>query len=115
MDNKTRQMRQALGYDTDEAQVQEAPGRKIPGSLFGYSSLFLFVAGIIGMVVELSTDQNARLFMLFFSLSFFFAPALLIYPVIRMLLGDGKTGLAAFLSTLFGLYVQSSVKKKLDK
>lgn len=118
MDKKTRQMRKALGYDTDDGvttQVQEVPDPKIPGSVFGYSALVSFIVGIICIGVELSTDQDVRLFMLYFSLSFLLAPALLIYPLIRMLLGDGKTGLAAFLSGLFGLYVQSSIKKKLDK
>jgi hypothetical protein len=66
------------------------------------------------MGVELSND-NYKLLALYFSLSFLVAPAVLIYPVFRYILGDGKAELSAILSALFGYYVQSSVKKKMDK
>ena len=117
MDRKTRQMRKALGYDVkeDEMSLEEfTPGTKIPAWVFGYSALASFIVGIIGMGVELSYNEYKYL-LLYFSLSFFLAPALLIYPVIRYTLGEGKTGIAAILSALFGYYVQSSIKKKMDK
>ncbi len=117
MDRKTRQMRKALGYDVeeDETSLEELTHEnKIPAWVFGYSALTSFIVGIIGMGVELSNDEYKYL-LLYFSLSFFLAPALLIYPVLRYALGEGKTGIAAFLSALFGYYVQSSIKKKMDK
>ena len=117
MDRKTRQMRKALGYDVeeDETSLQElTPINKIPAWVFGYSALASFIIGIIGMGVELSNDEYKYL-LLYFSLSFFLAPALLIYPVFRYVLGEGRTGIAAILSALFGYYFQSSIKKKMDK
>ncbi len=117
MDRKTKQKRKALGYDAeeDESSTEEpANQNKIPAWVFGYSALASFIIGIIGIGIELSNDHLNNI-LLFFSLSFFLAPALLIYPVFRYVLGEGKTGIAAFLSALFGYYIQSEIKKKMDK
>lgn len=104
-------------YCADSALTkgQEVSGRKIPGSVFCYSAMVIFFVGIIGMWVELTTSQSQFLFGLYFSLSFLLSPALLAYPIIRWFLGDGHTGLAALLSGLFGWYIQSAIKKKLNK
>ena len=117
MDKKNRQMRKALGYDVDEddkSSEEITPDTKMPAWVFGYSALASFIMGIIGMGVELSNDEYKYL-LLYFSLSFFLAPALLIYPVFRYVLGEGKTEISAILSAIFGYYVQSSIKKKMDK
>ena len=106
-----------LDYDVkeDEIPLEElTPENRIPAWVFGYSALASFIIGIIGMGVELSNDELKYL-LFYFSLSFLLAPALLIYPVFRYALGEGKEGIAAFLSALFGFYVQSSIKKKMDK
>ena len=106
-----------LGYDVDEeeAYLEElTPENKIPAWVFGYSALTSFIIGIIGMGVELSNDEY-KVLLLYFSLSFFLAPALLIYPVFRYVLGEGRAGITAILSALFGYYFQSSIKKKMDK
>ncbi len=117
MDKKTSQMRKALGYDSDE-EVTNSQGQdmeqKIPSWVFGYSALASFIIGLIGMGVELSSEEQKYL-LLYFSISIFLAPSLLIYPFIRILLGEGKPFLAAITSALFGGYVQSSIKKKMDK
>lgn len=117
MDRKTRQMRKALGYDIEEDETSSAeltPETNIPAWVFGYSALASFIIGIIGMGVELSNDEDKYL-LLYFSLSSLLAPALLVYPVFRYVLGEGKTGISAILSALFGYYVHSSIKKKMDK
>jgi hypothetical protein len=117
MDRKTRQMRKTLGYDVEEDETSLAEStheNRMPAWVFVYSALASFIIGVIGMGVELSNDEFKYL-LLYFLLSFFLAPALLIYPVLRYALGEGKTGIAAFLSALFGYYVQSSIKKKMDK
>jgi len=110
-------MRKALGYDVDEdglSSEELTPDNKMPAWVFGYSALALFVIGIIGMGVELSNDEYKYL-LLYFALSFFLAPAVLIYPVFRFILGEGKTEISAILSALFGYYIQSTIKKKMDK
>ncbi|NOX26884.1 MAG: hypothetical protein GXP21_01580 [Gammaproteobacteria bacterium] len=117
MDRKTIQTRKALGYEIDENELssdQLAADGKIPGWVFGYSGLASFVVGAIGMGIELSND-DLKYLPLYFSLSFLLAPALLIYPVFRYIVGKGKTELSAILSVLFGLYIHSNVKKKMDK
>ena len=117
MDEKTKQRRQALGYDLEEGDASletEPTSKTIPGWVFGYSGLVSFIIGIIGMISEIQTEEM-KILMLYFSLSFFLAPALLIYPVFRVLTGEGKKELAAILSALFGIYVQSSVKDKIKK
>ena len=117
MDRKTKQKRKALGYDIEEGESPSeelANQNKIPAWVFGYSALASFIIGIIGMGIELSKDDINGV-LLFFSLSFFLAPALLTYPVFRHVLGEGKTGTATFLSALFGYYIQSEIKKKMDK
>lgn len=110
-------MRNALGYDVDKDNLSSeefTTENLVPAWISGYSALTLFIIGIVGMGVELSNDDFKALF-LYFSLSFFLAPAVLIYPVFRFIFGEGKTGIAAILSAIFGYYVQSSVKKKMDK
>ena len=117
MDRNTRQMRKALGYDVDEDEpsLEELThDNKMPAWVFGYSALASFIIGIFGMGVELFNDEYKYL-LLYFALSFFLAPVLLIYPVFRLVLGEGKAGIAAIASALFGYYVQSSIKKKMDK
>ena len=117
MDKRTKQMRKELGYEVDEDDISSekiASGTKLQAWVFGYSALTSFVIGIIGMGVELANDEYKYL-LLYFSLSFFLAPALLIYPVFRFVLGEGKTEISAILSAIFGYYVQSSIKKKMDK
>lgn len=117
MDKKTIQTRKKLGYEISE---EDSPAEKlalctkIPSWVFGYSALASFVAGILGMAIELSDEEMKYLF-LYFSLSFLLAPALLVYPIFRYVLGEGKTGLSAILSALFGYYFQSNIKKKMDK
>lgn len=118
MDKKTRQMRNALGYndveENDLSSEEFTSDSKVPAWVFGYSALALFIIGIVGMGVELSNDDFKILF-LYFSLSFFLAPAILVYPVFRFFLGEGKTEISTILSALFGNYVQSSIKKRIDK
>ena len=115
MDEKTRKRRQALGYDLEEGDASletEHTSKSIPGWVFGYSGLASFIIGIIGMLSEIHSEE-VKILMLYFSLSFFLAPALLIYPIFRVLTGEGKKELAVILSALFGFYVQSSVKDKI--
>ena len=116
MDKKTRQMRKDLGYEIDVEDTfsdEHSVATNIPSWVFGYSALLLFVIGVIGMWVELSSKDSEYL-TLYFSFSFFLAPAILIYPVFRFVLGEGKAGLSAILSAVFGYYIQSKVKKKMD-
>lgn len=115
MNEYRKQLRKDLGYDVDE-QSTDAEVRPtntaIPGRYFAYSAIAVFIGGVVGMATELDSEEIKYL-LIYFSMSFFVAPALLIFPVIRLFIGEEKTGLAAFLSALFGYYVQSSVKKRM--
>ena len=110
-------MQKKLEYDTDSHRTDEKtlPTKKaLPGRYFAYTATTIFFGGIIGMATELHSE-DVKYLILYFSMSFFLAPALLIFPIIRMFVGEEKKGLAAFLSTLFGYYVQSNIKKRMDK
>ena len=117
MIKSNKQIRKELGYDTDEecsSNDDHQPNIVIPGSYFAFSAITIFVLGIIGMATELD-GKDMNYLLLYFAMSFFIAPAILVYPVIRLLLGEEKTGFSAFISTLFGYYIQSSIKKRMDK
>ena len=86
----------------------------IPTRYFVYISIVLFIVGIIGMAVEASTE-NIKYLLIYFSLSFFIAPAFMVYPIIRSFLGDEDSILAAILSMAFGHYFQSNIKKWINK
>jgi hypothetical protein len=116
MDRKARQRRRELGYDADDDSLEEMSSNiKIPVWVFAYSSLASFILGLIGMGLEISSGNYSNYFLLYFSLSFFLAPSLFVYPVFRFILGEGKTEISAILATVFGYYVQSGIKKKIDK
>jgi hypothetical protein len=84
--------------------------------VFCCAAVAAFWFGFYGMV-ELST--NDRDFLPYLALALFLTPALLVYPLIRLLVGEGKPVLTAVLAALFGglfsQYVQSRVKSKTDK
>jgi len=115
MSEYRKQLRKDLGYDVDDKVTDGASHHKnnaIPGRYFAYSAIAVFIGGAIGMATELD-GKNINYLLLYFSMSFFLAPALLVFPVIRMFTGEEKTGLAAFLSALFGYYIQSSIKNRM--
>ena len=113
MDKKTRQMRKELGYDDSLEEIHS--DIKVAAWIFVCSSLISFAVGFIGMGIEIYNGNYSNYFLLYFSLSFFLAPALLVYPVFRFVLGEGKTEISAILSAIFGYYVQAGIKKKLNK
>ena len=117
IESKPHPVKNDLDYDIEENEIsleELMSETQTPASVFVFSALASFIIGIIGMGIALS-DDDFDYIVLFFSLSFFLAPALIIYPVFRNVLGEEKTGIAVLLSALFGYYVQSSIKKKMDK
>jgi len=96
---------------TDETTKPEpVENRILPPWVFVVSALASFILGIAGMFHEADSDTYT-LFGMYFAATFFLAPALLIYPVVRFFVGEGKPVISALISALFGAWVQSSVKK----
>lgn len=85
-----------------------------PPSVFVVSALALFILGIAGMFSAASSD-NLTLLAKYFAAAFFLAPAVLIYPLVRYFVGEGKPVISALISALFGAWVQSGVKKVVQK
>lgn len=127
MDRKTRETRRALGYDDAptgidsgfaESRLPVGVSDPTPKQLSGQAYVALgglaFVLGLVGMFLALD-DRGplAGYLMTFFSLSFLVAPALVIYPLFRLITGNRKM-LSAILSGLFGLWVQTKVKSLMD-
>ena len=83
--------------------------QRLPAIAFVVTALALFVLGVAGMFFAAQEDST-KLLGLYFSMAFFLAPAVLVYPAIRFFVGEGKPLTAAVLSAIFGAWVQSSIK-----
>ena len=96
------------------AQEEPVKNWSLPPSVFVVSALVLFILGMAGMISEVDSDTH-NLLVIYFAVTFFLAPALLIYPLVRFFVGEGKPIVSAIISALFGAWVQSSVKKMAQK
>ena len=102
--------------NNEERTAQEEPVESavLPPSVFVVSALVSFILGIAGMFSAADSD-NLTLLAIYFAVTFFLAPALLIYPLVRFFVGEGKPVISAIISALFGAWVQSSVKNMAQK
>ena len=96
------------------AQDNPVTNRIFSPSVFVISALVFFILGMAGIISEVDSDTHSLL-AIYFAVTFFLAPSLLIYPVVRFFVGEGKPVVSAIISALFGAWVQSSVKKVAEK
>ena len=96
------------------AQEEPVENRILPPSVFVVSALVIFILGMVGIFSEVNSDTHTLL-VIYFAVTFFLAPALLIYPLVRFFVGEGKPVISAIISALFGAWVQSSVKNLAQK
>lgn len=113
-----KQMRRDLGYE-DGVMMPKKQGGALGEGYVRFAVRVFFVGilcAFVGMVFVINAqhDWARTVASVGFFAAFAVAPALLVYPLIRGLLGEERKGLAAVLSALIGLKFESVIKGKLD-
>lgn len=118
MDRKTVLNRKKLGLDVPEEYDHfEEPKHLIPTSAFVIGGIVCFLLGIYCLFLY-NIPGGEDLILLWFAVSFFVAPTLIAYPILRALFGRNGVFVNGLLSAIIGLLVNETTKsiiKKIDK
>lgn len=121
MDKETRRMRQRLGYDDglekeEEGEFKERQEFLVPAWVFFALASVSFFVGIAGIYF---TTGNEKWLIFFGSFIVAWPVALIIYPIVRAIMGPGRTVASMIISAILGKWVESQfmgmVKKEKNK